>query len=58
MKNERKRLEEELLEGLDRDEWYGTMQWIDEFAEDCCHDYFALQFLLNYGQSLNQPLLR
>jgi hypothetical protein len=32
-KSERERLEEG-LEGLDPDEWYGTKQWIDEFAEE------------------------
>lgn len=32
-KNERERLERE-LEGLDRDEWYGTLQWIDEFVDE------------------------
>jgi hypothetical protein len=32
-KNERERLEQG-LEGLDRDEYYGTLQWIDEFVDD------------------------
>jgi hypothetical protein len=46
VKNERKRLEEELLEGLDRDEWYGTMQWIDEFAEDVLPRLFRSPILV------------
>jgi hypothetical protein len=32
-KSERERLERD-LEGLDRDEWYATLQWIDEFVDE------------------------
>src|SRR5437588_283892 len=44
-KAERERLEEG-LEGLDQDEWYGTVQWIDEFADDVLPRLFRSPILV------------
>lgn len=56
IESERKRLEED-LKGAEPDEWYGSMQWIDEFADEVLPRLYRSPILIQLWASFESGFI-